>query len=223
MSIKNWPHQERPREKLINKGVSSLSDAELLAILIGIGTRKHTSIAIARDLLKSFGNIRSVTNARYKELCALEGLGNTFYARLQAANEISRRCLMETIRQGNAMINADKVKDFLHLKMRHYENEVFACLFLNNKHRIIAFEELFMGTIDNAHIHAREIIKRSLHHNAAAIIFAHNHPSGSAEPSASDQHLTDELKKTLSAIDVRVLDHFVVGEDIVSFAERDLI
>lgn len=223
MSINHWPKQERPREKLLQHGPSSLSDAELLAVIIGSGTRGQSAVALARAVLKSAGSLRAIIDADRAQLCRHAGLGEVRYARLQAAVEISRRALMETLKKGDVLSNPDKARRFVSSKMRHYEKEVFACLFLDNQHQVIAFEELFQGTIDNASVHPREIIKRALHHNAAAVIFAHNHPSGSSEPSRSDEHLTAELKQTLAVIDIRVLDHFVVGETVTSFVERNLL
>lgn len=223
MTINKWPKQERPREKLLDAGVKTLSDAELIAVLIGSGTKGRSAVAVARELLGAFGSIRAVSEAQRDDLCSHSGIGETCYSRLQVANELSRRSLLETLKKGDILVNADKARSFLSLQMRHYEKEVFACLFLDNQHQVIAFEELFHGTIDNASVHPREIMKRVLYHNSSAVIFAHNHPSGSPEPSVADQHLTDELKQTLSSIDVRVLDHFIIGDTVTSFAERNLL
>lgn len=223
MTIKNWPIKERPREKLLTQGVSNLSDAELLAIIISSGTRGHSALDIARQLLNNLGSLRNIIEADQKTLCENNGVGNASYTRLQAAGEIIKRTLMETMKKKDTLVNPDKTRRYLSLKMRNYAHEVFACLFLDNRHRVLAFEELFHGTIDSASVHPREVVKRALRHNAAAIILVHNHPSGSSIPSAADQHITEELKSALALIDVRVLDHFVVGEEITSFAESDLL
>ena len=223
MNIKHWPEQERPCERLIRHGASSLSDAELLAILLGSGSQGHNAIDLARAMLSEFGNLRAIMQSNEKTICAFHGLGKIRYARIQVVLEMAKRSLLDTMKKGQILANPTKARDFLLLKMRDYKHEVFACLFLDNQHRVIAFEEMFRGTISGASVHPREIVKRALHHNAAAIIFAHNHPSGSSDPSKSDKHITQELKESLSLIDVRVLDHFVVGEDVTSFAEESLL
>lgn len=223
MTINEWPQHERPREKLLARGPAALSDAELLAVIIGSGTRGKNALDIARSLLKDIGSLREVLNISESELCRYNGLGKVYYSRLQAAVEISRRALMETVKRGDVFSNADSARRFLSLKMRNYESEVFACIFLDKHHRLIQFEELFKGTVDTANIHPRELIKRVLYHNASSVIFVHNHPSGLSEPSAADRHITKELKQTLGAIDVQVLDHLIVGETITSFAERELL
>ena len=221
--IKEWPVQERPRERLLAHGAETLSDAELLAVVIGSGTRGNNALDIARKLLANAGNLRAVVRADRAGLCRNVGLGAARYARLQASLEIVRRTLVESMRHGDVLISPDTTRHYLALKMRDYGHEVFACLFLDNQHRLIAFEELFRGTIDGANIHPREVVKRALHHNAAAAIFAHNHPSGVSEPSAADRHITQSLKRSLALVDVRVLDHFVVGEVVTSFAELNLL
>ena len=223
MTIKQWPEQERPREKLLQHGVHMLTDTELLALLIGSGTRAHSALDIAHRLLEEFGNLSALMRATAKTLCAVKGIGHARYALLQAAVELVRRSLLETIRKGDVLASPHHARDYLTLKMRDYEHEVFACLFLDNQHRVIAFEELFFGTIDGASVHPREVVKRALHHNAAAVILVHNHPSGITEPSAADKRITRELKTSLGLVDVRVLDHFVVGETVTSFAERKLL
>ena len=195
MKIKEWPEQERPRERLIKCGASALSDTELLTIIIGSGTKKNSASEIARSLLLDFGNLRAIIDADRKEICLIKGFGMTRFVLLQAAVEIVRRSLLETIKKGNLLTSPTKTRDYLTLKMRHHEHEVFACLFLDNQHHVLAFEEMFHGTIDSASVHPREVVKRVLYHNAAAIIFVHNHPSGSDEPSISDERITQELKK----------------------------
>ena len=223
MTIKHWPDKERPREKLLANGADNLSDAELLAILLNSGTPGISAIDIARHLLKEFGSLRMIIAADKKDLCRHKGVGDVCYTRLQAALEITRRTLMESMEQRDTVASPDRARKYLTLKMRNYPYEVFACLFLDNQHRVIAFEELFRGTIDGASVHPREVVKRTLHYNAAAIILAHNHPSGSSEPSHADCHITKELKNALALIDVRILDHFVVGEKITSFTESNLL
>lgn len=223
MKITQWPVAERPRERMLKHGASNLSDAELLAIVLGSGHRDRNAIDLARDMLSGLGSLRSILQSDEKAICAFNGVGRTRYAVLQAITEIAKRSLLETIKKGNILSNPRKAREYLLMKMRDYKHEVFACLFLDNQHRVIAFEEMFRGTISGASVHPREIVKRSLHYNAAAVIFAHNHPSGSSDPSKSDKCITQELKESLSLIDVRVLDHFVVGEDVTSFAEESLL
>ncbi len=223
MTIKQWSEQERPREKFLRHGAGVLSDAELLTLLLGSGTKTRSVLEIAHQLLKDFGSLSEIMRAKREVLCAVKGIGKVRYVMLQAATELVRRSLLETIHKGDVLASPDHMRDYLALKMRDYEHEVFACLFLDNQHRVIAFEELFYGTIDGASVHPREVVKRALHHNAAAIVLAHNHPSGSDEPSVADKQITDELKHSLDLIDVRVLDHFVVGENITSFVERQLL
>lgn len=223
MNIKQWPVQERPRERMLRHGAGSLSDAELLAIVLGSGSYGCNAIDLARDMLSNLGSLRSILHSDEKTVCAFRGVGQTRYAVLQAITEIAKRTLFETMKKGNILANPGRARKYLLMKMRDYKHEVFACLFLDNQHRVIAFEEMFKGTISGASVHPREIVRRSLHHNAAAVIFAHNHPSGSSDPSRSDKHITQELKESLSLIDVRVLDHFVVGEDVTSFAEKSLL
>ncbi|MBC6413735.1 MAG: DNA repair protein RadC [Chromatiales bacterium] len=223
MTIKHWPDKERPREKLLAYGVENLSDAELLAILINSGTSGISAIDLARQLLKNFGSLRAIAKANKKDLCRNKGIGDVYYARLQAALEITRRMLLESMKKKDTVASPDRARKYLTLKMRNYSYEVFACLFLDNQHRVIAFEELFRGTIDGASVHPREVVKRTLHHNAAAVILVHNHPSGSSEPSHADRHITEELKNALALIDVRILDHFVVGEKVTSFTESNLL
>ncbi len=221
--IKEWPKHERPREKLIASGPESLSNAELLSILIGSGSRNRSAMETAHDLLATFGGLRAITQADRKTLCSCKGIGDVRFVLLQAALEIMRRSLLETIKENDVLSNPGVARNYLKLKMRGYEHEVFACMFLDNQHRVLGFEEMFRGTIDGASVHPREVVKRALHYNAAAVIFVHNHPSGSHEPSKADENITKELKRSLELVDVRVLDHFVVGERVTSFAERRLL
>lgn len=223
MAITDWAVEDRPREKLLAKGAEALSDAELLAIFLRTGIKGKTAVDLARDLLEDQGDLSSLLSADEKSFCQSKGLGQAKYVQMQAVVEMSRRYLEEKVHRGDVMNNVDDVKNYLKSRLQHYPFEVFACLFLDNKHRVIAYEELFRGTIDSANVHPREVIRKVLDHNAAAIVLAHNHPSGLAEPSQSDRMITQKLKQGLELIDVRVLDHFIIGDEIVSFAERGLI
>jgi DNA repair protein RadC len=223
MSISHWPADERPREKLLARGAGALSDAELLAIFLRTGVKGKSAVDLARELLHQFGGLRALLSADEAAFCAGKGLGQAKYVQLQAVLEIARRHLMEGVRRGDALSNPAQTRRYLAMRLRDYAFEVFAALFLDNRHRVIALEELFRGTIDGASVHPREVVRRALHHNAAALIFAHNHPSGVAEPSEADRHITRRLKDALALIDVRVLDHFVIGDEVVSFAERGLL
>ena len=224
MSIRDWPDGERPREKLLSRGAEALSDAELLAIFLRTGLPGRSAVDLARDLLSQFGGLRQLLELSHRNLATTPGLGPAKFAQLQAALEMSRRVLEQTLRRGDALRNAADTRRFLTAKLRHQPHEVFACMFLDARHRVIGFEELFQGTIDGASVHPRQVVKRALHHNAAALIFAHNHPSGVAEPSRADEQITLRLKDALSLIDVRVLDHFIIGDgQTISLAERGLI
>lgn len=224
MAITDWPQRERPREKLIHHGATCLSDAELLAIFLRTGVAGKTAVDLARDLITQFGNLRTLLSTQPKQLCQHYGMGQAKYAQLQAALEMGRRYLYETLQRGNAITNPSDAYQYLTAQLRDYQHEVFACLFLDIRHRVIVYEELFHGTINSSHIHPREIIKRVLYHNAAAVIFAHNHPSGITEPSQADIQMTQQLKNLLTVIDVRVLDHVIIGEgSVFSFANRGLL
>ncbi len=223
MPITDWVPEERPREKLLIQGANALSDAELLAIFLRTGTPGKSAVDLAHDLLLEHGCLRNLVAADMQTFCKSKGLGEAKYVQLQACVEMSRRYFAEKLKRGDELTSASVVRDYLKGKLRDYSHEVFACLFLDNRHRVIEFEELFTGTIDGASVYPREVVKRALAHNAAAIIFAHNHPSGVAEPSESDKRITQRLKDALALIDVRVLDHFVVGDELISFAERGLL
>lgn len=224
MPITDWPLDERPREKLLARGAEALSDAELLAIFLRTGTRGKTAVDLARELLTRFGSLRALLEADLRQFCEGEGLGAAKYAQLQATTEMARRHLAETLRRGNALENPEDTRRYVSARLRDYPHEVFACLFLDNRHRVIAFEELFQGTINGASVHPREVVKKALAHNAAAVILAHNHPSGVAEPSSADRHITQQLVDALRLVEIRVLDHLVVGDgEAVSFAERGLL
>lgn len=224
MAIKDWPETERPREKLLLHGSRALSDAELLAIFLRTGTRGHSAVDLARTLLVEFGGLRPLLLADRRRFCAGIGLGEAKYVQLQAVMELARRHFSAEIVRGDAMTSPEATRRFLSAQLRDREQEVFACLFLDNRHRVLAFEEMFYGTVDSAHVYPREVVKRALHYNAAALILAHNHPSGVAEPSRADEQITIRLKDALALIDVRVLDHLIVGDGcMTSLAERGLI
>ena len=224
MPITDWPSEERPREKLLLRGPGALSDAELLAIFLRTGVAGKTAVDLARELLAAFGGLRPLLEAESGRFCAEHGLGIAKYAQLQAVLEMGRRHLLETLARGDALSNPDDTRDYLKARLRGYAHEVFACLFLDSRHRVISLDELFHGTIDGASVHPREVVKRALAHNAAAVILAHNHPSGVAEPSESDRLITQRLKEALGLVDIRVLDHFIIGDGrAVSLAERGLM
>lgn len=224
MSIKDWPDSERPREKLLNKGAAVLSDAELLAIFMRTGTRGASAVDVSRELLHRFGGLRQLINASRHDFCACRGMGDAKYVVLQAALELGQRCLAQRLERGDALTSPDLARSFLRSKLQDLPHELFCCLYLDTKHRVIRFEELFRGTIDGASVHPREVVRCALRHNAAAIIVAHNHPSGVAEPSAADNALTRRLQEALAMVDVRLLDHLVVGDgEVVSFTERGLL
>lgn len=224
MLIKELSEEERPREKLLQQGPESLRDAELLAIFLRTGIQGRSAIGLAEDLLATFGNLRALMQASQAEFCQAKGLGPAKYAQLQAVVEMARRHLKSGIERGDAFESPNMVRDFLRAQLRDSPYERFVGLFLDNRHRLIRYEELFRGTIDSASVHPREIVRRTLELNAAALIVAHNHPSGLAEPSQSDIAITRRLKDALGLIDVRLLDHLVVGElDVTSLAERGQI
>jgi len=224
MGIRDWPEDERPREKLLSKGAKSLSEAELLAIFLRTGAPGKSAVDVARGLIKRFGSLTELLSASQKKLCEAPGLGPAKYAQLQAVLEMARRALDEKIRAGDALNSPKAVRDYLRLALSGSEHEVFTGIFVDAQNRVLAVEELFRGTLSQTSVFPREVVKRALHHNAAGVIFAHNHPSGVAEPSGSDQALTAALKKSLALVDVKVLDHFIVGKsEIMSFAERGLL
>lgn len=224
MTIKSWPQSERPREKLLQQGVSSLSDAELLAIFIQTGTRGSSAVDVARNLLNQFGGLASLLSADKRSFCSARGLGEARFSVLQAALEISRRHIYETLGRQDVLSSPEHVRRYLSLHLTGLQHEVFAALFLDNRHRVIEYRELFNGTIDSAAVYPREVVKRCLSCNAAAVIFAHNHPSGVAEPSDTDVRLTKKLSDALALVDVRVLDHLVIGQGVqTSLAERGLL
>jgi DNA repair protein RadC len=222
MAIKDWPADERPREKLLQHGAAILSDAELLAIFLRTGVTGLSAVQLARQLLEHFGSLRALLDANQKQFCQQHGLGPAKFAQLQAVMEMSNRHMASTLSYGNALTDVQMTKRFLKQQLRAYQHEVFACLWLDNKHRMIAFEELFRGTIDTATVYPREVVKQALHYNAAAVIFAHNHPSGLSQASPADISLTKHLTEALNLIDIRVLDHIVIGDaESYSLAENN--
>lgn len=224
MAITDWPVHERPREKLLLRGPAALSDAELLAIFLRTGVPGKTAVDLARELIECFGSLRALLEANYSEFCRGPGLGLAKYVQLQACLEMSRRHLEATLKRGDALTDPQATRNYLIARLRAYSFEVFACLFLDNRHRVLTFEELFRGTIDGASVYPREVVKRALAHNAAAVILAHNHPSGVAEPSRADEMITQRLKEALALVDIRVLDHIIIGDgETLSFAERGLL
>jgi DNA repair protein RadC len=225
MKLRLWPAQERPREKLMAQGAQALSDAELLALLLGSsGMRGSNVVDLARTLLVTHRSLRELLNAERAVLLAARGLGVVGYCRMQAALELARRHYAEAMRCGPLLDSPAATHQFLISRLRDQSYELFCCLHLDNRHRLIAFDELFRGTIDGASVHPREVVKQALSRNAAAVILAHNHPSGVAEPSQADELITRRLREALALVDIRVLDHCIVGDNgCLSFAERGLL
>ncbi|CSB21555.1 MULTISPECIES: RadC family protein [Vibrio] len=224
MNLKDLPAESMPREKLLQRGPQSLSDAELLAIFLRTGTHGMNVLALADLLLRDFGSLRALFCASKEQFCRHKGLGEAKFVQLQAVLEMTQRYLAETLKRGDALTSPQQTKLYLSSVLRDRQREAFYILFLDNQHRVIRDEILFEGTIDAASVYPREVVKRALHHNAAAVILAHNHPSGVAEPSQADRRITDRLRDALGLVEIRVLDHFVVGDgEVVSFAERGWI
>jgi DNA repair protein RadC len=224
MAITDWPLQERPRERLLALGAAALADAELLAILLRTGVKGKSAVDVARQLLGRFGSVSALLEAGSENLAGTPGLGSAKLAQLQAALELARRALKEEISSRDALSSPRAVRDYLRLLLAGREQEVFVVLLLDAQHRVIASEELFHGTLTQTSVYPREVVKCALKHNAAAVIFAHNHPSGVAEPSHADEILTRSLKAALALVDIQVLDHFIVaGSRTMSFAERGLL
>jgi len=224
MAITDWPEGERPREKLLQQGVGFLSDAELLAIFLRVGVTGKSAVDLARDLLARFGNLNGIFSATLHDISQVNGMGTSKYAQLQAIFEMSRRALKEEMQARDVLSSPQQVRDYLCLRLGNLTREVFMVLFLDAQNRVLAQEELFSGTLTQTSVYPREVVKRALHHNAASVIFAHNHPSGLAQQSRADELLTSALKQALALVDIRVLDHFVVaGNNTLSFAERGLL
>ena len=212
MSIRNWPEAERPRERLLAHGAGSLSDGELLAIFLRTGVAGLSAVDVARNLLIKFGSLRALFEAEQKVFNQHQGMGPAKYAQLQACMELNRRYMAERLNRGPAIEDPGSVRRYLTSRLRHERQEVFGCLFLDAKHQPLGFEILFRGTIDSAAVYPREVVKRAIANNAAALILAHNHPSGNSTPSQADRTLTQRLKESLALVDVRVLDHIIIGE-----------
>jgi DNA repair protein RadC len=224
MTIANWPLAERPREKLLLHGVKTLSDAELLAIFFRTGIQGKTALDMARELLKEHGGLQKIVNADPNLLLQKKGFGKTKYAMLKAAIELGCRYLEEDLPSGEPLTSSHLTRRFLANRLKHYPHEVFACLFLDNLNRIICYEELFHGTINESNVYPRELVKRGLKHNAAKVILAHNHPSGSPTPSEADREITRLLQNALELVDIQVIDHVIVGNNqTLSFVEAGLL
>jgi DNA repair protein RadC len=224
MSIRHWPRSERPREKLLKLGASALSEAELLAILMRHGTAGRNAVDLARDALGQFRGLRALLSAEPSRFVEVRGLGLARYAELQAALEIARRHYQERLECGPCLTSPRATREFLVSRLRDRPYEVFCCLYLDNRHRLTGFDELFRGTIDGASVHPREVVREALGHRAAAVILAHNHPSGVAEPSHADELITHRLRDALALVDIRLLDHLIVGDGAcTSLAELGLI
>ena len=221
--IRNWPTKSRPREKLVNEGAKVLSDAELLAIILRTGTRGKSVVQLAQELLNHFGDLRTLLACELGELQLIKGLGPAKFAQISAVKEIAQRCLKEQLITKSAINGSSDAARFLHIKMRDYPSEVFACLLLNSRNQLIRYEELFTGSINGASVYPREVVKLVLKMNSATVIFAHNHPSGNSQPSNADIQITKRLKQALDLIDVTVLDHIIIGEDTYSMAEHGLL
>jgi DNA repair protein RadC len=222
--IKDWPVEERPRERLARGGPGQLSDAELLAVMLGRGTRGASALDLARDLLLRFGGVRGVLNAPHHLLAGIHGIGPGKAALLVAARECSLRLMQEKLLPGRLLASPADSQDYLMARLRDLPHEVFGCIFLDNRHRVLGFDELFRGTIDNTTVYPREVVRQALHRNAAAVILAHNHPSGVPEPSDADRLITRRIRDALDLVDVRLLDHVVVGDGAcVSLAGRGLL
>lgn len=226
MAISDWPEAERPRERLARQGAAALSDAELLAIFLRVGLPGKSAVDLARELLDSFGgDLASLAHASVSELARLRGIGPAKAAQLAAVLELARRALAVPLKARDALASPEAVRDWLRLTLGQTPHEVFMALWLDAQNRLIASEELFRGTLTQTSVYPREVVKRALEHNAGAVILAHNHPSGLAEPSRADEVLTSSLKQALAMIDVKLLDHFIVAGSArpLSFAERGLL
>ena len=220
MAIRDWPEDARPREKLLKRGAAALTDAELVAVFLRTGVVGKSAVDLGRELLERFGGLGGLCRADRQSACSAPGVGEAKFALLQAVIEMARRTLAEDMHASDALASPQAVRNYLRLILRNKEYEVFCCVFLDAQNRVIAVEELFRGTLTQTSVYPREIVKRALALNAAAVILAHNHPSGVAEPSAADHSLTRRLAETLALVDVRVLDHFIVaGASSLSFME----
>ena len=219
--LKQWPSAERPREKLLTQGAESLNDAELLAIFLRTGVKGCNVVDLSRQLINSFGSISKIFSATRKEFCDYHGLGEAKYVQLQACLEMAKRYLSEKTKSDDVLTSSQQTKSYLGLELKHETREVFAVLFLDNQHRVLHFEKLFYGTIDSAAVYPRVIVEKALIHKSAAVILAHNHPSGIAEASIADKQITHKIKQALHLVDIRVVDHLIVADNMCySFAEH---
>lgn len=224
MTIRQWPKAERPREKLLEQGADVLSDAELLAVLLGSGVRGGSAVQLARELLLQFGSLRDLLTSDRARCLEQKGIGLARYTLMQAALELARRHYREALQLGSALAAPGALYTFLIAQLRDRPYEVFCCLHLDNQHRLLAFEELFRGSLDITTIHTREVVREALRRNAAAVILAHNHPSGCSLPSREDEIMTRQLRDALTLVKVRVVDHIIVGDNsCFSFAEHGLL
>ena len=224
MAIKDWPTGERPREKMLKAGVSSLSDAELLAIALRTGTNGQDAVAYARDLLTKFRGLRGLCEATYNDISAHHGMGLSKYTLIKAILELGNRCLMEEMQRGDQLDSTDALKRYVVSKMRHLDQEVFACVYLDTLRQILHYQELFYGSIATSHVYPREVVKSALAHHAAEVVFVHNHPSGVAAASDHDIATTKRLTAALKTVDIRVLDHIIVADNkTFSFFENELL
>src|SRR5215510_5338494 len=223
MAISQWPLDKRPRERLLAEGAERLLDAELLAVLLRTGVRGKDAVELGAELLKRFGGISRLLSAG-REFLDIKGLGPAKTAQFAAAIELAQRAMREEMTQRDALTSPGAVRDYLRLALGHRQHEVFVCIWLDAQHKVVGAEEAFRGTLTQTSVYPREIVKKALSRNAAAVIFAHNHPSGVAQPSQADELLTRNLKEALALVEVKVLDHFIVaGNQAISFAERGLL
>lgn len=224
MKITHWPASERPREKLLNSGAQALSDAELLAIFLRTGTQGINVVDLARRLLVDFGSLTRLLGATQQEFCKAKGLGEAKYVQLQAVLELAKRYFQSEAQEKRKFTSSAMTMQFVSSQISHYKSEVFAVLLLDSQHQFLHFQPVFYGTIDAAPVYPRELVKLALSHNAAAVVLAHNHPSGVAEPSLSDQRITQRIQNAMQLMDIRVLDHIVVGHgQQTSMAERGML
>lgn len=224
MAITDWPAQERPREKLLSSGVVALSDAELLAIFLRVGVPGKTAVDLARDLLQHFKSLNGIFSANLIDIQEVHGMGVSKYCQLQAVLEMSKRALGESLQQTDSFCSPAQVRQYLQLQLSSLQREVFGIMFLDAQHRLITYETLFQGSLMQTSVYPREVVKRALALNAAALILSHNHPGGVAKPSLADEQLTQSLKQALDLVDIKVLDHIVVaGQSTFSFSEMGLI
>ena len=224
MTIKNWPLLERPREKLFEVGAKNLSDAELVALLLGSGGNRKSALDLARDLLQRFDGLAGLLSTDFRQISRVPGIGPAKAASLASMRELGHRQLYAQVQNRDVLSSSHATREYLRARFRYCKSEIFSCIFLTNQHHILRLDELFQGTIDGAAVYPREVVERCLTYNAAAVILAHNHPSGIAEPSQADIAITRKLRVALETIDVRVLDHLIVGSSqVVSLAERGLM